>query len=386
MSEPTPSPGSHLKVVSLLDPGGLADRLSAHPEQIQAAFSPIADLSRACAAGYEVLLGIEGETPQPLRVWSQVVHARQAGMVEAPLLQAALDARDELPEGTFMAVSLSVGGLLSPEFGRVIESAGRMESVVLVLADDTHGAEMFAVRRALDAAREAGATVAVDEPGSGYTSLQHVLRLKPDYVRVGSDFVQEVDRDAAKAAVVETLASLASRIDAWVIASGISATGELDTLARLGIQLGQGPLIGGPQRRCEPLPGAAASAIRGSAPVPGPEETVAALIEAQPTVPWDASVEVLADAFLEDARNDVLVLVDERHRPLALADRASLMRGEPFERPLMRIGRSSPMKAVARRAAARSALERFDPLVVCDRRGGYIGIVRVEKLLDTLAR
>jgi hypothetical protein len=82
----------------------------------------------------------------------------------------------------------------------------------------------------------------------------------------------------------------------------------------------------------------------------------------------------------------VIVLVDERNRPLALAERAALLRGEPYERPVMRITPNSPLKAVARRAAARPLLERFHPLVACDRRGVYLGIVRVEQLLDALAR
>ena len=52
----------------------------------------------------------------------------------------------------------------------------------------------------------------------------------------------------------------------------------------------------------------------------------------------------------------------------------------------MRITPTSPLKAVARRAAARPMLERFHPLVACDRRGVYLGLVRVEQLLDALAQ
>ena len=109
-------------------------------------------------------------------------------------------------------------------------------------------------------------------------------------------------------------------------------------------------------------------------------------MEARPAIPWGAPIEDLADTFLDDPRHDVLVLVDERSRPLALAERAALLRGEPYERPVMRITPSSPLKAAARRAAGRPVMERFHPLVVCDRRGVYLGIVRVEQLLDALAQ
>lgn len=385
--QPTPERvPSHLKVVSMLDRSGLAERLAANPAGAVPWFEPIVDLRRGEAAGYEVVIDFEDGGAQAPRAWSQGVHPRQSGAVEGPLLEKALAARERLPTSCFLAVSLSAHGVLSEEVAAVLASAGRLERVVLVVTDDSQGADPVAVRRVLDGARDAGATVAVDETGSGYSSLKQVLSLRPDFVRIGADFVVEIDRDQAKAAVVETLGSLASRIDSWVIASGIPGSGELDTLRRLGVPLGQGPMFGRPLPAMGPLEGRVVRLIKEAAPVPSGEPTVAPLVEARPPVAWGAPIEDLADAFLDDPRHDVVVLVDERSRPLALAERAALLRGEPYERPVMRITPSSPLKAVARRAAARPVLERYHPLVACDRRGVYLGVVRVEQLLDALAQ
>ena len=381
--QPTPS---HLKVVSLLDRSGLSTRLRTNPEAVEAQFVPIVDLKRGEAAGYEVALSFEGEGPQAPRAWSQGVHARQAGSVEAPLLAAALKSRGQLPESCFLAISHSSHGVVSEEVAAVLGAAGRLERVVIVVTDDSQGADPLQVRRVLDAARDAGATIAIDETASGYSSLKQLLNLRPDFVRIGADFVMEIDRDQAKAAVVETLGALASRIDSWVIAAGIPGSGELDTLRRLGVPLGQGPLFGHPLPAMGPLEGRVVRLVRESAPIPSGERTVASLIEARPPIAWGAPIEDLADAFLDDPRHDVVVLVDERSRPLALAERAALLRGEPYERPVMRITPSSPLKAVARRAAARPVLERYHPMVACDRRGVYLGVVRVEQLLDALAQ
>jgi EAL domain-containing protein (putative c-di-GMP-specific phosphodiesterase class I) len=385
--QPTPERVSpHLKVVSLHDRSGLAARLAGDSAPAVPWFRPIVDLRRGEAAGYEVLLAFDGGDPRAPRAWSQDVHPRQVGSVEGPLLSVALGERERLPVGCFLAVSLSAHGVLSEEVGAALTAAGRLDRVVLVVTDDSQGADPHDVRRVLDAARDAGATVAVDETASGYASLKQVLSLRPDFVRIGGDFIIEIDRDQAKAAVVETLGALASRIDSWVIAAGIPGSGELDTLRRLGVPLGEGPLFGRPLPRMGPLEGRVTRLIEEAPPIPGGEETVAPLVEARPPVPWSAPIEDLADAFLDDPRHDVVVLVDERSRPLALAERAALLRGEPYERPVMRITPSSPLKAVARRAAARPVLERYHPLVACDRRGVYLGVVRVEQLLDALAR
>ena len=377
---------SHLRVVDLRDPSGLLERMEANPDALRVAFVPVADLGRAVAAGYEALVSFERDGPAAPRTFSDALHPGTAGRMEALLVRCILAARDEVPGSAFLMVNVSAPALSSPELPAVLAEAGSLERIVLVVADDTQGEQAAAVRAALERVREAGGMVAVDETGSGYASLRQLLSLRPDFVRIGGDFTMELDRDQAKAAVVETLGALASRIDAWLLAGGIPGRQELGALRRMGVPLGQGPVIGGAADAPEPLADLVAEAIREATPPTEAADTVAALVEARPALPWGGSLEEIADAFLEDPRHDVVVLVDERNRPLALAERAALLRGEPFERPVMRITPTSPLKAVARRAAARPLLERFHPLVACDRRGVYLGVVRVEQLLDALAR
>jgi EAL domain-containing protein (putative c-di-GMP-specific phosphodiesterase class I) len=377
----------HLRVISLHDPTGIVERLEGDLCDVAIRFNPVADLKRGVPAGYEAVFALdEGGTARSPHAWSQQVHVQAAGFVESRLVSMALAARDELPSNAFLAVDVSAQALLGDDLPSVLREAGRLERLVLVVADDTHRVPTHAMRPAIEAVREAGGMIGVDETGSGYASLRQVLAIRPDFVRVGADFIVEVDRDMAKGAVVETLGTLASRIDAWLIACGIPGRPELAALRRMGVPLGQGPMFGVPAEHMGPLPELVSEAIRDTDPPVAAETTVASLVEARPALPWRATLDEIADAFLDDPRHDVIVLVDERSRPLALAERAALLRGENYERPIMRITPTSPMKAVARRAAARPPMERFHPLVACDRRGVYLGLVRVEQLLDALAQ
>jgi EAL domain-containing protein (putative c-di-GMP-specific phosphodiesterase class I) len=385
--QPTPETLAHrLRVVDLHDPVGLLAEVAAGPDAITTHFCAVADLGRGAAAGYEVLLGVGDREPAAPRALSQQVHQRSAGRLEAVLVRRALAEAPGLPDNTFLMINVSAPALAGPELPAVLEGAGGLDRIVLVVTDEAEGDDADAVVRALERVREAGGLIAVDETGSGYASLRQILTVRPDYVRIGSEFVAEVDRDQAKAAVVETIAGLAARIDATVIAGGVPGRAELVSLRRMGIPLGQGLFVGSPMEDMTPLSDTVCDVIRQAAPPSEGEQTVAGLVEARPALPWADSIEDIADAFLEDPRYDVVVLVDEQNRPLALAERAALLRGEPFERPVMRITPNGPLKAVARRAAARPLLERFHPLVACDRRGVYLGIVRVEQLLDALAQ
>ncbi len=376
-----PDPPSHLRVVALHDRAGVADRLDAAPDALRPRFAPIADLKRGGAAGYEVLLGIDTDHAQSPADWARTLHPARAARAESRLVAGALAEREHLPAGARLGVTVSAAGLRSPEMRSVIAEAGALDGVLLLVAGDGED-----IADALERVRDAGAAVGVDETGSGYDSLRYVLDLRPDFVRISAEFVGGIDGDAAKGAVVEALVSLAERTGATVIADGIPGRPELSALRRMGIPLGQGPLFGPPAAAMAPLSAVVADAIRRASPPVEPGETVAGLIESRHALPWGSSLDEVADAFLEDPLNDVIVLVDEQARPLALAERASLLRGEPYERPVMRISPSSPQKSVARRAAARPWLERYHPLVACDRRGVYLGLVRIEQLLDALGQ
>lgn len=382
-SDPRQAP---FRVTSLHDPSGILSRVESGTDAILPRFAPIADLRRGSIAGYEIVFSIGGEAIAAPREWSVEVHPAAAGRLEARLVRCALTERERRPAGAYLVLNVSAAGLLSAELRGALHGAGRLDGVVVMVDEEAAADAGRGVADAIEAVREAGGLIAVDGAGAGYGSLRRLQQLRPDFVRIGRELISDVDRDAAKAAMVEAVVALAARIDAWVIADGIPGRQELSALRRMGVPLGQGPMLGVPAAVMGPLPAAATEAVKHAAPPVDPDETVAALVEARPPLPWGGSLEQVADAFLEDPLHDVIVLVDERNRPLALAERAALLRGEPYERPVMRITPTSPLKSVARRAAARPLLERFHPLVACDRRGVYLGLVPVESLLDALAR
>lgn len=52
----------------------------------------------------------------------------------------------------------------------------------------------------------------------------------------------------------------------------------------------------------------------------------------------------------------------------------------------LRVNVDTPMDDAAQRAVVRPAAVRFHPLVCTDNAGRYVGVVRIERLLDALAR
>ncbi|HUZ29382.1 MAG TPA: EAL domain-containing protein, partial [Solirubrobacteraceae bacterium] len=82
--------------------------------------------------------------------------------------------------------------------------------------------------------------VAIDDTGSGYSSLQHLLRLRPEVVKLDTALTRGVDTDPVRRALAAALVSFTSEIGALLIAEGIETAGELAVMRQLGVPLGQG--------------------------------------------------------------------------------------------------------------------------------------------------
>jgi EAL domain-containing protein (putative c-di-GMP-specific phosphodiesterase class I) len=94
--------------------------------------------------------------------------------------------------------------------------------------------------------RRHGARIAVDDAGAGYASLQHILHLAPDYIKLDIEFTRDVDSDLTKQAIASALVRFGSAIGASIIAEGIETADELACLAEIGIGFGQGYHIARP--------------------------------------------------------------------------------------------------------------------------------------------
>ena len=100
-------------------------------------------------------------------------------------------------------------------------------------------------RTAADPAKKA-ALSSVDDAGAGFASLQHVLHLTPDIVKLDIAFVRGIDTDPARRAVARALVGFASELGSTMVAEGVERDSELQVLKDLGVDCGQGYLLGRP--------------------------------------------------------------------------------------------------------------------------------------------
>ncbi len=356
------------------------------PRLIRPAFQPIYDLGRSRICGYEALARFVPAPQHAPIAWLRA--ARRFNLedaFEAALLEAGLSARQALPENCFLTVNVSPAALLSDRVQSVLERSDRLDAVVVELTEREAVEDYGALQAALAVLRRRGATIAVDDAGAGYASLQHIMSLRPEFIKLDRALVGGLDADPAKLALVEAVGSFAARIDAWVVAEGIENRRELDAVRSISVPLGQGfgLAMPGPEMR----PGELERALRPTATGAGAGTPDLATILTHPTALEEAELALADQRFAREPDTQFLVVVDDRQRPVGLLRRDTRIEDrEPVLISPLRVMLSEAPDAVARRAMTRSLGQRFDPIVVCDERGRYLGLLTTDQLVHLLSR
>ncbi|MES2821529.1 MAG: EAL domain-containing protein [Pseudomonadota bacterium] len=95
--------------------------------------------------------------------------------------------------------------------------------------------------------RDAGARIAIDDFGAGYSQLDRVLALQPDILKLDMRLFQEAARGGPSGEVVKALAKMAEKTGCWIIAEGVETEAELEFALECGARYVQGFLFARPE-------------------------------------------------------------------------------------------------------------------------------------------
>lgn len=233
-----------------ISPAEMADRLLAgarhrvaavlETEGLQVAMQPIVDLTSGRLVGVEALARFpDGRAPD---LWFREAADVGCGLeLDRLAFRRALAALHLLPDRCYLSVNATpeyaLSGLLTTD---LLATDLPLERIVIEVTEHARVANYRDLRAVLDPLRERGVRLAVDDTGAGYASLTHVLQLHPSIIKIDRSLITDIADDAARRSLVTALVILALELDASVTGEGIETASEIDTLATLGVDSGQG--------------------------------------------------------------------------------------------------------------------------------------------------
>ncbi|MER6596531.1 bifunctional diguanylate cyclase/phosphodiesterase, partial [Micromonospora purpureochromogenes] len=220
-------------------------------DQLVLALQPAVDLATGAPTGVEALI----RWRHPRRGWlgpvdfiRPVENSEQLGAFTRYVLDKALAvAADWAREGLDVPISvnLSARSLLDPRLPAEIADALRRHQVpphrlVLEITETVVMSELEVIDEVLATVRAMGVQLAVDDFGTGFSSLTFLTRIAVDELKVDRSFVIRMAESPEAAAIVRTTVGLAHELGLRVVAEGVETAEQRLALAELGCTAAQG--------------------------------------------------------------------------------------------------------------------------------------------------
>ncbi|HVZ51738.1 MAG TPA: EAL domain-containing protein [Pseudolabrys sp.] len=218
-------------------------------------YQPKIDLKRKCLAGAEALARIRH--PQQGLLWPGsflpgVDEDALAQLAEHALITTLRNWASFADAGVNLHLSINVpASALSrlPIAKLVAENRPQVDTwpgLILEVTEDQIVRDIATAQKVAPTLKDCGVTIAIDDFGAGYSSFSSLRDLPFAELKVDSTFVKDCATDATNAAICQTAIDLAHRFGSMAVAEGIESMADLQALAVMGCDFGQGVLVAPP--------------------------------------------------------------------------------------------------------------------------------------------
>ena len=144
------------------------------------------------------------------------------------------------------------------------ECGMELSSLVFEVVETENIPDMKRLHKILDYYRSRGVGTAVDDMGAGFSSLEYLTALRPDFVKLDRDLVVRAEEEGSARHTLDLIVTQAKQLGIQVIAEGIETEGQMRLCQDAGADFLQGFLFARPANPPEtvrPLPGKACTEL-----------------------------------------------------------------------------------------------------------------------------
>lgn len=219
-----------------------------------ACFQPFIDTATGRIAGVEALGRLRQDDGRLHSVGPLFADPKMPGAalrrLDRSIRDDALSRFHEAPDDWFLSLNISPRWITRLRPGQPLPSLKQLQRhgvspdrVVFEITELGGNSERLA--EVVSRYREAGARIAIDDFGAGYSQLDRVLALQPDILKLDMRLFQAAARGGPSSDIVKALAQMAEKTGCWIIAEGVETEAELHFALECGSRYVQGFLFAG---------------------------------------------------------------------------------------------------------------------------------------------
>jgi diguanylate cyclase (GGDEF)-like protein len=225
-----------------------------YEDELSIAFQPKFDIRTNRIVGFEALARWDSPTLGPISPARFIPAAERTGLISrltTTLLRKTLREALTWPEDLSVAFNLSMRDFASQDgVARLIDiiaksgiAPSRLEFEITETAVMTDPAQ---ARASLNMLKALGASVSLDDFGTGHSSLSYVHQLPLDAIKVDRSFIASLETDPVARNIIKTIVSLCRNLNLDCVIEGVETEAQLVLIRHLGCHTVQGFLFSKP--------------------------------------------------------------------------------------------------------------------------------------------
>lgn len=384
-------------------------------KRIRTVFQPIVSLDNGNILGYEALSRITGqkEPVNPEDLFIAAYRHRRLWDVELLCRTTALETAFNSPKlkydkKLFLNVSQNIihDPLFRKGFTRDFLAQYQISpgNLVFEITEKSRIADTDGFRATISHYKSQSFKIAVDDAGAGYSGLNLISDIHPDFIKLDMNLIRGIHKDDLKYALVKGMLELSGIAGIALIAEGIEEYEELSALVNMGVQYGQGYFIQKPEQTIREIDGNVLLTIQSlnrmkkdcASPHGLSGRHIRELCVTAKTLSPETPIKQADEIFRRD-ENCIGLCVLEGQLPLGIFTREKLVlklsgspgaaayRDQPIrllmDKDFLSVEGETLVSEVIALAMSRPNDRLYDYIVVTEN-GSYIGIVTIKDLLQ----
>jgi len=234
-------------------------------EAVHPVYQPVIDLLERRVVGYEALTRVSPDAfAGPDQLFKAAYDNDSVWKLDRLCRERAIRGARGLLEEQLLFLNMEPDSIHDPSLrseatlALLRDSNLKASQVVLEMTEHSAVRDFTALRQLLSYLQFHGFRLAVDDVGSGYSGLNSIAEIKPDFIKIDMALIRDIHLHPIKQDLTGTIARFSTSSGITLIAEGVEGTEELRCLQSIGVRYAQGFLFARPG---PPFPKADLSAL-----------------------------------------------------------------------------------------------------------------------------
>ena len=128
-----------------------------------------------------------------------------------------------------------------------IENCSKAKNIIFEILESDFIEDFNIVKDFASKIRSYGCKIAIDDFGSGYSSMENILKLKPEIIKIDGSLIKNIDTSAESRAIVRNTVNMAKELNAVTVAEYVHSKEVFDVLQTMNVDFLQGFYLAEPK-------------------------------------------------------------------------------------------------------------------------------------------